>query len=182
MSKKLTDKQSVFVREYLIDLCATQAAIRAGYSPKTAGQVGFENLKKPEIEKAIQKAFKERAKRTEVTADRVIDELAAIAFANMGDYLSIDEKGNVQLDFTMLQEADLRALSKFTQKHISKLDGSDIIETKFDLSSKVNALRMLGEHLGIFKQKIEYSVDDALAELIREIDGNSRGLPNDRSN
>lgn len=69
---KLTPKQQRFVDEYLIDLNATQAAIRAGYSPKTAGQIGEQNLKKLEIQAAIQKAQAERSERTLVTQDMVI--------------------------------------------------------------------------------------------------------------
>ena len=69
---KLTPKQQRFVDEYLIDLNATQAAIRAGYSEKTAYSIGDENLKKPEIKKAVEQAQQERQKRTLVTQDDVI--------------------------------------------------------------------------------------------------------------
>lgn len=79
----LTPKQERFVSEYLIDLNATQAAIRAGYSVKTAGQVGFENLKKPEIAEAIEKAQNKTAAKLEITKDRIVAELAKIAFADI---------------------------------------------------------------------------------------------------
>ena len=69
----MTPKQKTFVEEYLIDLNATQAAIRAGYSEATAYSIGQENLKKPEIAKAIQAAMDERSERTEVTQDYVLD-------------------------------------------------------------------------------------------------------------
>ena len=69
---KLTPKQQRFVDEYLIDLNATQAAIRAGYSPKTAEQQGFQLLKKTSVSEAIEQAQKERQKRTLVTQDDVI--------------------------------------------------------------------------------------------------------------
>ena len=72
----MTKKQKLFVAEYLIDLNATQAAIRSGYSVDTAGEIGHENLKKPEIQKAIAKAMAERSKRTGVNQDRVVQELA----------------------------------------------------------------------------------------------------------
>jgi phage terminase small subunit len=68
----LTGKQKQFVNEYLIDMNATEAAIRAGYSKKTAYSIGFENLKKPEIDAAIQQATKERSERTEINADYVL--------------------------------------------------------------------------------------------------------------
>lgn len=69
---KLTSKQQRFVDEYLIDLNATQSAIRAGYSPKTAKEIGAENLTKPNISAAIEQAQQERQKRTLVTQDDVI--------------------------------------------------------------------------------------------------------------
>lgn len=72
MGKPLSEKQHRFVEEYLIDLNATQAAIRAGYSAKTAYSVGFENLRKPEIQKAIQEQQNKRSKRTEISQDDVI--------------------------------------------------------------------------------------------------------------
>ena len=80
MTKPLPAKRQRFVEEYLIDLNATQAAIRAGYSAKTAGSIGEEILKKPEIQEAIQAAMKARSERTEITADRVLKELGRIAF------------------------------------------------------------------------------------------------------
>ena len=71
----LTPKQQRFVEEFLVDLNATQAAIRAGYSEKTAGAIGVENLRKPAIRSAIEKAQKARAERTEITQDDVIRRL-----------------------------------------------------------------------------------------------------------
>ena len=77
---KLTKKQQLFVDEYLIDLNATQAAIRAGYSPETAKDIGCENLAKPNIKSEIDKALAIRSRRTGVNQDRVIQELGGIAF------------------------------------------------------------------------------------------------------
>ena len=68
----LTPKQSMFVKEYLVDLNATQAAIRAGYSVKTAEVIGYENLRKPQIESEIQLAMDARAERVESEADWVL--------------------------------------------------------------------------------------------------------------
>lgn len=72
MSKSLTDKQQAFVREYLVDLNATQAAVRAGYSEKTASEIGHENLRKPQIEMALADAFEQRAERVQLDQDTVI--------------------------------------------------------------------------------------------------------------
>ena len=81
----MTTKQQLFVAEYLVDLNATQAAIRAGYSKKTAAQIGEQNLRKLVVATAIAKALEARAERTEVTQDRVLEELALIGFAEMPD-------------------------------------------------------------------------------------------------
>ena len=74
----LTPKQQRFVEEYLIDLNATQAAIRAGYSEKTAYSVGHENLKKPEIQKAIQEAQETLSNKTQLTVDMVVNFLNGV--------------------------------------------------------------------------------------------------------
>lgn len=81
----LNEKQKRFVLEYLIDLNATQAAIRAGYSKKTAYSMGQENLKKPEIQKAIQAKQNKLQNKLEITQERVLQELAQIAFAKASD-------------------------------------------------------------------------------------------------
>ena len=86
----LTAKQQRFVDEYLIDLNATQAAIRAGYSAKTADVIGYENLRKPQIMEIIEQAMQKREKRTEITQDRVLEELADIAFNDGGTQKTSD--------------------------------------------------------------------------------------------
>ncbi len=83
---RLTERQKRFVEEYLVDLNATQAAIRAGYSPRTAYSTGQRLLKNVEVQAAIQEAMEERSRRTEVTQDMVVDELRAVAFAQAADY------------------------------------------------------------------------------------------------
>lgn len=88
----LTAKQQAFVAEYLIDLNATQAALRAGYSEKTAGAIGNENLKKHEIQEAISAARKKRAERTEVDQDYVIRKLKEIADKDASDMTESDLK------------------------------------------------------------------------------------------
>ena len=85
----MTPKQKRFCEEYLVDLNATQAAVRAGYSPASAASIGSENLIKPEIRARIDKAQAERSKRTGINADRVLRELGRIAFVNPKDVLDL---------------------------------------------------------------------------------------------
>ena len=107
---KLTAKQERFCTEYIIDLNATQAAIRAGYSVKTANRIASENLSKPDIQKKIQKLQQDRATRTEITQDRVLKELAGIGFAPI-------TKGKIKAaDKTKALELLGRHLGMFTDK------------------------------------------------------------------
>ena len=89
-NKKLTAKQSLFVKEYLIDLNATQAAIKAGYSNKSAKEIGCENLTKPNIAKAIQTAMDKRSNRLEITQDSVLKNIESLrAKAEKENQLSV---------------------------------------------------------------------------------------------
>ncbi|ETU79445.1 TPA: terminase small subunit [Pseudomonas aeruginosa] len=86
----LTKKQRLFVDEYLLDLNATQAAIRAGYSTRRATEIGYQLLQRPEVAQAIQAAMAERSKRTEVEADYVIRRLREIDEMDVLDILEDD--------------------------------------------------------------------------------------------
>lgn len=145
----MTKKQKLFVEEYLIDLNATQAAIRAGYSPETAGSIGNENLKKPEIRARIDKAMAERSKRTGVNADRVVQELAKIAFVNAMDV--IDQK-----TATVKEGASLDDTAAILSVKV-KTFGDDGLEREIKMADKIKALELLGKHLGMFKDKVELS-------------------------
>jgi phage terminase small subunit len=157
MSKKLTPKQQRFVEEYLIDLNATQAAIRAGYSPDTAYSIGEENLKKPVVKSVIDKAIAERSKRTGVNQDRIIQELAKIAFVNPTDVINMDEatvKGDTNRE-------DTAAILSVKVKRIPTEDG-DIIEREIKMADKLKALDLLGKHLGMFTDKLEANVNSTI--------------------
>ena len=108
--KRLTGKQQNFVNEYLIDLNATAAAKRAGYSGKSAHDIGWENLRKPEVAAEIAKRRQRMIEKLEITQEMVVQELAKLAFSNIGDYLRIDADGAPYLDFSDLTEAQTAAL------------------------------------------------------------------------
>lgn len=82
----LSEKQQRFVAEYTVDFNATAAAIRAGYSEKTAAQMGYKLLKMQEIQEAVQQEFANRQNRTHITGDQVVEELAKIALFKVEDY------------------------------------------------------------------------------------------------
>lgn len=145
----MTGKQKLFVKEYLLDLNATQAAIRAGYSAATAQQIGSELLKKPAISSEIAKAMAARSRRTGVTADRVITELAKVAFVNAADVIDFKE-GSIKDE---AEEEDLAAI-QFVKMRNSKEDG---VELEVKLADKLKALELLGRHLGMFNDSINIS-------------------------
>ena len=165
---KLTPKQARFVQEYLIDLNAAQAAIRAGYSAKTARVIGHENLTKPDIAAAIEKARAKRAERAELTGDMVVDELRKIGFANMADYMKSTPEGDPYLDFSALTPAQTAALSEVTVEDYVEGRGEDarqVKRVKFKLHDKQAALVALARHLGMFdpkaRQPLKVEVDIA---------------------
>lgn len=149
---KLSLKQKLFCDEYLIDLNATQAAIRAGYSSDSAADIGSENLRKPNIRAYIDKAIAERSKRTGINQDRVIRELARVAFVNANDIINMDQ-ATIK---NCASEDDTAAIASVRVKTIPTKEG-DGVEREIKLADKLKALELLGKHLGMFKDKIELS-------------------------
>lgn len=137
MSSDFTDKQVAFIQEYLIDLNATQAAIRAGYSKDTAGQIGYENLKKPEISQAIAAALAERAERTQITQDYVLATVVETIERCKQAVPVLDRKGEP----VMVETAAGELAPAYT----------------FNASAILQGAKLLGDHLGTFKQSIELS-------------------------
>lgn len=146
---KLTPKQELFVKEYLIDLNATQAAIRAGYSPNTAREIGAENLSKPNIKNQIDKAMAERSRRTGINQDRVLEEIAKIAFLNPVDVIDMDE-ATIRGD---ANREDTAAIASVKVKTIPTPEGN-IVEREVKTYDKLKALDQLGRHLGMFKENL----------------------------
>lgn len=115
---KLNDRQQLFAQEYLVDLNATQAAIRAGYSQKTARSQGERLLTNVDIAAAIQRGIKERIEKTQITAERVLLELAAIAFM---DIEKLAEVGGKITDKLKALELIGRHLGMFTDKIVADI-------------------------------------------------------------
>lgn len=131
---KLTDKQKAFVRQYLVDLNATQAAIRAGYSERTASRIGPQLLGKTCVREAIEKAQAKRARRVEVTQDYVLSNLVEVVERTMQRAPVLDRKGE--------QVTDEEGRAVWT----------------FDAKGANRALELLGKHLGIFTDKVRAEV------------------------
>ena len=160
---KLTAKQTRFISEYCIDCNAARAAVAAGYSEDTAKEMGYENLTKPHIAKLVREKLLEMASRAEITAGAVLRELALLAFADMGQYNTIDEDGNVRMDFREMGPDGMRAVKKIKQEVRYKLQaakgGGFVFQSDHSVSSNVapesyelaiQSLRELGNYpLGI---------------------------------
>ena len=156
----LNEKQKRFVSEYIIDLNAKQAAIRAGYSPKKAEVQASRLLSLVKVQTEIAKAMEDREKRTGITQDRVLAELSAIAFAKATDYVEVDEDGFVKIKPT----AGLTDEQKSAIAGIKK--GANGIEIK--LVDKTKALEMLSRHLGLFNDKLTVNVESV--EIIDDME------------
>lgn len=149
--KKLTRKQAAFVREYLVDLNATQAAIRAGYSKKTAYSIGAENMSKPEIQAALGIASARRAKKTEITAERVLREYAKLAFYDPKKLYDHNDQLKSIADIDDDTAAAITSLD-----HISLPDsaGGGSLQ-KVRMADKKAALDSIAKHLGMFIERHE---------------------------
>ncbi|RUR38541.1 terminase small subunit [Vreelandella populi] len=150
---ELTPKQSRFVDEYLIDLNVTQAATRAGYSAKTAGRTGHDLLKKPEIARLISERMKDREKRTEITQDRVLKELARLGFADLRDVFT--ETGHIKRpdEWSDAMGAAVSSIEVIVRPSGEVDDeGRPEVEHvhKIRLWDKNSALEKIAKHLGMF--------------------------------
>ncbi len=192
----LTPKQRRFVDEYLIDLNATQAAIRAKYSAKTARQIGEENLSKPDIQAAIAARMKAREARTEITQDMVLKELAKIGFS---DIRKIVKWGETELRVVDGEDGDTMPYHGLALVDSSEVDddtAAAIAEVsqgreglKVKLHDKKGALVEMGRHLGLFIPKGHADLDVELKrievenkrlaneKLRRELEDPNKGLP-----
>lgn len=166
----MTEKQKRFVEEYLIDLNATQAAIRAGYKENEYTDTNASKLlENTSIRKAINKAMAERSRRTGVTADRVVRELAKIAFVNAGEVIDFDTATLMD----KISPDDMAAIHSVKVKTF----GEDGLEREVKLADKLKALELLGKHLGLFRDKLE--VDGSLKADMSNLQGILKQLGGD---
>lgn len=175
-ARKLAPMQSVFVQEYLIDLNATQAAIRAGYSAKTAEQQGYQLLQKPSVQAAIAARQKEREQRTAVTADRVLLEAARLALFDPRKLFNDDgsPKAITELDDdTAAAVAGIEVVEQFEGS------GKDRVFVgylkKYRIADKNAALEKLFRHHGLYERDNEQKTDPltALLHTIAKTSGNA---------
>ncbi len=160
----MTPKRERFVDEYLVDLNATQAAIRAGYSAKTACSIGEEILRFPEVQARLTKRMQERAERTEITQDRVLKELGRLAFLDIRK--AFDAAGNLK----PVHELDDETAAAIAGLEVSEITAGEVTIgnlKKIKLSDKKGALELIGRHLRMWNDKLDLNNNITVADSIR---------------
>lgn len=185
---KLTEKQRLFVNEYLIDLNATRAYKKAYPSCKkeeTINAAASRMLRNVKVKEHIEKRMNDREKRTEITQDKVLEELSKIAFANGTDFAKVVKKSFMKPKLDSMghligeeevfyNDVEIELTDKLPEDKKKAI--ASIKQTKFGISvescDKVKALELLGRHLGMFKDKVEHS-GTVSNEINITIDGES---------
>lgn len=144
----MTDKQSFFCKEYIIDLNGAAAAVRAGYSEDSAKSIAYELLGKDEINEEIQRLIKERSERLEVSADDVLKEFHSIGMSNIKDFVNGD------FEVKNLDEVDyVKAKAiKSIKKTITENEFGSKTVVELQLHDKLNGLTNIGKHIGFFEK------------------------------
>lgn len=182
---KLTEKQKRFVDEYIISLNATQAAIKAGYSEKTAEQQAYQLLQKTSVCEALQNRQKRLEQKTEITQERVLRELANVAFANATDFVHIDEVEYTGLDGKphtnpVVEITPTKNVPPDKLAAIAGIkQGKEGIEIK--TRDKIRALELLGKHLGLFTEQTPgKDIEGEPDPLSSALEGIAQELNNDK--
>lgn len=166
---KLNDRQRQFVREYLIDFNATQAAIRAGYSPKAATAVASRLLTNANVSAAIEEGRQRLAEKTDITAERVLAELAKIAF------LDVRKAFNADGSLKPIDELDDNTAAAIAGLEVAAIneDGATIGSLKkIKLADKISALEKLGRNLNLFNTvTIKGDADNPLTLVLKGMQG-----------
>lgn len=164
--RKLTPKQQRFVEEYIVDLNATQAAIRAGYSEKTARSKGQQLLTKVDIQAEIRKRTNKHAQETGITKERVLRELACIGMADYTDFVNI-QNGRIIVK-------DTEDIPKALRPAITSIRYNSQGQVEVRLADKNRALEMLCRHLGMFNDSASnQDALDKLDKILREVHANA---------
>ena len=171
---ELTPKQERFCREYLIDLNATQAAIRAGYAEGSAKVTASRLLSNANVAARIAELQEKTARKVEITAEAIANELALLAFANMEDYAKVGG------DLSKLTREQLAAIQEAVFEELE--DGKVVRRTKIKLAGKRESLETLGRYLGLeVERRLNINVDlkdvddDELDARIRAIEAQLAG-------
>ena len=171
----LTPKQQRFVEEYLVDLNATQAAIRAGYSEKTAHSSGPRLLDNVGVASEIERRQSRVANKLEITAERVLTEISRMAFYDPGSLTGVrrEENGDYSFDGIGGPE-DIRDLPEDVRRAIVGWSWDKAGNFTLKLADKGRALDQLARHLGLFNDKVDVNLKGSFSERIMEARNRAR--------
>jgi phage terminase small subunit len=179
----MTPKQAQFVVEYLIDLNATQAAIRAGYSKRSADKIGSQNLAKPDIAAAIETAKIARSQRTAVDSDWVLARLHAEVEADLADLFDEENRLKPVKDWPLIWRQGLVAGVEVDELFEGRGEEREQIGyvKKLKLSDRVKRLELIGKHIGVqaFQEQVKVSGLDGLADRLRRAEERDRDPSDD---
>lgn len=176
---RLRPQQALFVQEYLKDLNATQAAIRAGYSRKTAQEQGSRLLSNVMVAKAIEEANANRLERVSYNADTLLADLLEQHKADLADLFAPDGSMKPIHDWPKVWRQGLVSGIEVEEIFEGEGEGEDKTKAgqvhKLRLSDRVKRLELIGKHIGVgaFKEKVEHNLSDPLMDLMKEITGQS---------
>jgi len=170
----MTPKQQRFCEEYLVDLNATQAALRAGYSRASAYAIGSENLKKPEVAAEIARLRDAQAERTAIKADRVLEELARIAFGSPAAFFHGD--GRLK-SITEMDESVVATIAQFEATSVKGDGDFPATITKVKSWDKLRALELLGKHLGMWRETSAEETVDVFTSFMRDVQAMRASVP-----
>ncbi len=176
----LAVKHERFVQEYMVDLNGTQAAIRAGYSEKTARSQASRLLTHANIQAHVTARRQELSTHLEVTVETIAEELRKLGFSNMGDYYRLSEGGDPILDFSDLTRDQKAALSELTVEDFMASRGPngngdaehrEVRRVKFKLTDKRAALVDLAKLLGLMQDKVSHRHEVSILDLVPNAQG-----------
>jgi phage terminase small subunit len=161
----LTKQMRAFVKEYIVDYSGTKAAIRAGYSKKTANPQASRLLAKVSIQDAIKREEQKLQNRYHVTKERILRELAIIGFSDIDDYMTVTEDGTVQINtLKQLPLSSSKAIKTIKEKKKTMQVGGEMdisvtdVQTEFTLHDKIAALQLMGKEICMFKDKVAHEL------------------------
>lgn len=171
----MNEKQMAFCHEYLKDKNATQAAIRAGYSPRAAYSIGQRLLKNDEVSQTVNSLLHEISEKCVLDAERVLEELCLIGFSDLSDYMTVEPGGGVVFrEWENIPTNKSRAIRRIRDRRTIRehADGTSTLvhqEISIDLHDKMKALESLGRHIGLFKEAEPRTSGDEIRAIIEEM-------------
>ena len=170
VTPNLTRRQLAFCREYVVDMNGKAAATRAGFSAATAAQTASALLTKPEVRAAVSRLQRQAFDRIEVSAENTLKEIAALAFANLQDFVRIGDDGQPEFDLSSLDRDQWAAVQEYVEDETLGLgDGEKkltVTRRKVKLASKVQALELLAKHFKLLTERVEHDVSEELVERL----------------